>query len=172
MKIRRLLIFVILAFIFNNGITAQVQTEKVESEINILEFPEQTGSVNDFENIFTDKQITQLTKLLTYYKENSNREIVVITIDSIPVNEQFDQFSIKMSEAWGVGKENDGNGLTIVLSIALRKIRISTTDKTRYALPDEFCLEVINEYIIPEFKKKEYYKGLLSGINELIREWR
>ena len=76
-----------------------------------------------------------------------------------------------MSDNWNVGKNNDGNGLTIMLSKKLRKVRISTTEKTRYYLTDEFCQKVIDENIIPEFKKGNYNDGILLGINELIRKW-
>ena len=180
-KFEKILIIGILVLNLFNFKTVNAQEKerenppKVEfdfSEMNKLEFPKQIGFVNDFENIFTEEQKTQLTKFLTYYQENSNREIAVITIDSIPKNIEFDQYSIKMSDNWKVGKDNDGNGLTIVLSKSLRKIRISTTDRTQYYyLSDEFCQKVIDEFMIPEFKKGEYYDGILLGLNELIKKW-
>ena len=147
------------------------QLEKTKSETNIFDFPKQVGFVNDFENIFTEEQKTQLTKLLAYYKENSNREIVIITIASVPNNTEFDSYAIKISQNWGVGKDDYGNGLTIVISKSLRKVRISTTDKTQYYLTDEFCQKVINENMIPEFKNGNYFDGLLSGMTELIKKW-
>ena len=140
-------------------------------ETNILDFPKQVGFVNDFENIFTEEQKVQLTKFLAYYKENSNREIAIITLASFPDNIEFETYAIKMSQNWRVGKDNHGNGLTIVLSKSLRKIRVSTTDKTQYYLSDEFCQKVINDNMIPEFKNENYYDGLLLGLNELIRKW-
>ena len=149
----------------------ETQTEKPKSEISASEFPKQTGFVNDFENIFTKEQKVQLTKFLTYYEETSFREIAVITLDSIPENVEFEQYAIRMSDNWNVGKNNDGNGLSVVLSKSLRKIRISTTEKTRYYLTDEFCKKVIDENMIPEFKNGNYYDGLLLGLNELIRKW-
>ncbi|UOX32687.1 TPM domain-containing protein [Flavobacterium sediminilitoris] len=143
------------------------KTEQTESN-----FPKQIGFINDFENIFTEAQEDQLTKFLSYYQNTSNREIAVITIDSIPKSMEFDQYAIKISENWKVGKNNNGNGLTVVLSRNLKTIRISTTDKTKQLyLSDEFCKKVIDENMIPEFKKGNYYDGILLGLNELIRKW-
>lgn len=144
----------------------QPKTEKITSE-----FPQQIGFVNDFEKIFTEDDIKFLENALSHYKENSNREIAIITIESIPENKEFDQYAIRMSANWNVGKDNDGYGLTVVLSKTLRKVRISTTDKTRNYLTDEFCQKVIDQNMIPEFKKGNYYDGILLGINELIRKW-
>ena len=150
----------------------ETQSEKPNSEIGVSEFPKQIGFVNDFENIFTDEEIKFLDNLLVYYEKNVNREIAVITIDSIPKNTEFDQYAIRISDNWNIGKNNDWNGLTVVLSKKLRKVRISTTDKTRdLYLSDEFCKKVIEETMIPEFKKENYNDGILLGLNELIRKW-
>lgn len=149
-----------------------IDSTSQNTEQSKLEFPEQIGFVNDFENIFTEEQETQLTRFLTYYQNTSYREIAVITLDSVTKSMAFDQYAVKLSDHWKVGKQNDGNGLTIVLSKSLRKIRICTTDKTRdLYLSDEFCGKVLNEIMIPEFKNEKYYDGVLLGLNELIRKW-
>ena len=158
-------------FVSCKSAIVETQTEKPKSEIIVSEFPEQVGFVNDFENIFTEEENKFLENLLIYYEDTSNRQIAVITLDAIPENTEFEQYAIRMSDNWNVGKNNDGNGLTVVLSKSLRKIRISTTEKTRYYLTDEFCQKVIDENIIPEFKNGKYYDGLLLGLNELIRKW-
>ncbi|MFL1896019.1 TPM domain-containing protein [Aquimarina sp. 2-A2] len=150
----------------------EAQIDIPKTEIIVSEYPKQIGLVNDFENIFTEEEKAQLTRFLSYYKKTSFREIAVITIDSIPINTEFDQYVIKMSNNWNVGENNNGNGLTLVLSKSLRKVRISTTEKTKNLyLSDEFCKKVIDENMIPEFKNGNYYDGILLGLNELIRKW-
>ena len=171
MKLRN--IFIVLILIFFSCKTAKVETkiEQPKTKIIASEFPQQIGFVNDFEKIFTENDIKFLENALSYYKENSNKEIAIITIESIPENTEFDQYAIRMSDNWNVGKNNDGNGLTVVLSKTLKKVRISTTEKTRNYLTDEFCQKVIDENMIPEFKNGNYNDGVLLGINELIRKW-
>ncbi|TYP70884.1 TPM domain-containing protein [Aquimarina intermedia] len=150
----------------------EAQTDNPKSELIVSEYPKQIGLVNDFENIFTEEEKTQLTKLLSYYKKTSFREIAIITIDSIPINTEFDQYVIIVSENWNVGRNNNGNGLTLALSKSLKKVRISTTEKTKNLyLSDEFCKKVIEENMIPEFKNGNYYDGILLGLNELMRKW-
>jgi len=166
-------IFIILILTFFSCKTAKVETkiEQPKTEIITSEFPQQVGFVNDFEKIFTDDDIKFLENALKYYQDNSNREIAIITIESIPENTEFIQYAIRMSDNWNVGKNNDGNGLTIVLSKKFREIRISTTEKTRNYLTDEFCKQVIDKIMIPEFKKGNYNDGILLGLNELMRKW-
>lgn len=175
MKLQRILIilFLTLNLISCKSTTVESQIKNQESsKINKLEFPNQLGFVNDFEDIFTKEQNAFLTNLLKYYQETSNREITIITIEFIPEKTDFMQYAIGLANNWKVGENNNGNGLTIVLSKTLRKIRISTTTKTQYYyLSDKLCQKVVDEIMIPEFKKEKYYDGLLLGLNELIKKW-
>lgn len=163
---------VLLFFISCKGVSIVAQTQQEKPIITTTAFPKQIGFVNDFENLFTEEQKTQLTKLLTYYYENSSREITVVTLDAIPNNIEFGKYAIALSDHWNKSKNNNENALTIVISKSLKEIRISTTDKTRLSLTDDFCNKVISDYMIPEFKKDNYFDGLLFGYNELIVKWR
>lgn len=168
-------ILFILIFAFLSCKTAKVETiteQPLITEINTLEFPKRIGYVNDFENIFTADEIKFMENALLYYSDHSNREITIITLASIPENITFEDYAIRISNTWGVGENNNKSGLSIVLSKTLRKVRISTTEKARNSLTDEFCKKVIDEQMIPEFKKGNYNDGVLLGIDELIREWK
>lgn len=142
-----------------------------ETEIGRNLFPEPIGYVNDFENILNKEQETQLTNFLSVYEQNTTNEIAVITINSIEPYSDFEQYAIDLSKSWGVGKREKNNGLTIVFSKSLRKIRISTGTGTEKILTDKICKQVIDQIIIPKFKKGEFYDGILLGLAELIKKW-
>ena len=152
-------LFIIVFLIFISCKSAKVETDSVtqKSEQTESVFPKQIGFINDYGKIFTDEQTKFLEKLLDYYKRTSNKEIAVITINSVPKNMEFDQYAVKLSGNWKIGKDSDGNGLTVVFCKPLKAVRISTTDKTKLMyLSDEFCKKVIDENMIPEFKKGNY----------------
>ncbi|WP_224484671.1 TPM domain-containing protein [Robertkochia aurantiaca] len=172
MTFRKVIIIVVLILVSCKSSNLETQIGLQELELSKGKFPKQIGYVNDFEEIFTKKEIQFLENLLEYYKTTMNHDIAVITIDSIPKDLEFNQFAIELSDNWKVGSNNNGNGLTVVLSKSLKRIRITTTDRTRELfLSDEFCKKVIDEYMIPEFKNQNYYDGVLLGLNELIKKW-
>ena len=168
---KRIIILLTLTIFFCQTNEFEAQTIQSKPDLTEKLFPERIGFVNDFENLLADEEVKFLENLLDYYKKTSNREIVVITIDSIPSNSDFKQYALLTSNNWKVGESTDGNGLTVLMSKKLRKIRISTTDKTQDYLPDEFVKKVIDEIMIPEFKNDHYNDGILLGLNELIRNW-
>lgn len=138
----------------------------------ITKFPKQIGFVNDFEQIFTDEQRQSLELKLKEYEKNTTREFVIITIDSITPYTSIQKFASDLSNEWGVGKKETNNGLSIVFSKNLRKIRISTGKGTEKILTDEVCKNIIDQTIIPELKNGNYYSGIEKGITEIIAKWK
>ncbi|KZS40098.1 hypothetical protein AWE51_25520 [Aquimarina aggregata] len=159
-----LLLITIFSFAVIKGFTQDTGIDK-----NL--FPEPIGYVNDFEKILTDEQEAQLTKFLTVYEQNTTNEIAVVTLNTIETYSNFDQYAIDLSNLWGVGKKKKNNGLTIIFSKSLRKIRIVTGFGTEKKLTNEICKQVIDQIIIPEFKKGEFYDGVLLGLAELMKRW-
>jgi len=147
------------------------QTENDESNTYKLELPERIGIVNDFENILTEFQREQITAVINYYYNSCKNDIVIITIDSIPERIRFNEYASMISKNWNVGKEN-GNGVSILISKSLNKVALTTTHDTELTHTSEFCEKVMNEEMIPYFEKNEYYKGILSGIKEIIKNWK
>ena len=165
MKTKKLLLLItILGFV-------AIKSFAQETEIDKNLFPEPIGYVNDFENILTDEQEAELTKFLTVYEQNTSNEVAVVTLSSIKDYTNFDQYAIDLSNLWKIGKKDKNNGLTIVFSKSLRKIRIVTGFGTKKKLTNEICKQVIDKIIIPEFKKGEFYDGILLGLAELMKKW-
>jgi uncharacterized protein len=138
---------------------------------SIRSFPFPIGSVSDYEKIFNENQIAKLTKIIAYYEQKTTREIAIVSINSIEPYKNISDYSTDLANDWGIGKSETDNGLLILFSKNLREIRISTGSGTEQKLTDEICKNVIDKTIIPEFKNGEYYSGIESGLNELIKLW-
>lgn len=144
-----------------------------ESNIDsIRRFPSPLGVVSDYENIFSEDEVLNLTKIITNYEKATTRQIAFITLKSIEPYNNIIDYSTDLANEWGIGKVKENNGILIILSSNLRKIRISTGYGTEKILTDEICKEIIDNTIIPEFKQGEYYTGIEKGILAIINKWR
>lgn len=136
-----------------------------------LDFPEPIGYVSDFENLFSYKQIKELEQIIADFEANTTNQIAIASIESIGDYTDFDAYALDLSQYWGVGTAEKDNGMTIFFSDRLRTIRISTGYGTEQYLTNDECKEVIDKYIIPEFKNGNYYKGIKAGLLQLIKLW-
>ncbi|HYD19918.1 MAG TPA: TPM domain-containing protein, partial [Flavipsychrobacter sp.] len=89
-------------------------------------FPRPTGYVNDFARMFTMEQVHTLDSIIRDYEKRTTVEISIVTLDSSMVGQQdFDQYTLKLANYWGVGKKETKNGVLIAYAPYLRRIRIN-----------------------------------------------
>ncbi len=129
------------------------------------------GYVNDFEEIFTTKQIAKLEKIIIDYEKKTHREIVVITVSTVEPYDDIKEFVAALSYRLGVEKPIKDDGLTMVLCTTSKNIRMATGPETEKILTKEVRKRVMDEVITPEFKNENYYVGIRKGLLELINKW-
>jgi uncharacterized protein len=134
-------------------------------------FPKPIGYVNDFEHIFTKEENQELENIIADFENKTTNEIAIVTTDNIGDYTDFEKYAFDLSNEWGVGKKGKDNGMTIVFSNKLRKIRINTGTQTGKIVTNEICDKIMNEKIIPEFKKGEFFIGVKNSLLELIKIW-
>ena len=137
---------------------------------NTLPLPKVTKIVNDFENILdaTEEQI--LTEMLYKYDLQTTNQIVIVTVSSIDPFESMFDFSLKLAQQTGAGTAEKDNGILIVISKNLRELQILTGDGIMQDLTNEETKSIIETFIIPEFKKNNYFQGIKNGILKIQRE--
>jgi len=173
----KLFLFVLIISLFScKGIVQESGIEKpiVEfgsSEMEKNGIPKSVGIVNDYGQIFSETQYLELTKLLYEYDRTTERQMVVVSIDSMAPYENITQYASDLGNEWGVGTKEENNGLVIVICKPCRQIAIATGLGTEQILTDEICNEIITKTILPEFKNGEFYTGITKGVKELIRRW-
>jgi len=135
-----------------------------------IDYPLQPiGWVNDFEHILTDSQVKILDSTISVFEYKTTFEIAILTIDSSFVNEkEFDNMVTSIGRIWGVGKKDLNNGITIGISSSLKRIRISTGSGAKYLLSDNETKRIIDEIIVPYFRKADFFTGLKEGLQAII----
>ncbi|WP_435263484.1 TPM domain-containing protein [Tenacibaculum sp. nBUS_03] len=148
------------------------KVEFSEFDLGKSDLPKLKREVNDFEHIFDVEQLEKLTLMIREFEKNTTNQIAIVSIDSIGKYTDFDKFAVDLSNYNGIGLKEKDNGLSIVFSKNLRKIRISTGFGTEKILTDKICKNIIDQTIIPEFKNGDYYNGIKKGMVELIAKWK
>lgn len=175
------ILLLVLVVAFNSCITRQGQQHNPGSSkqqatlanINLSRFPGPVVYVNDYVYLLDSAEKNHLEQKLADFDSATTNQIAIVIIDSDTLTvAHFDAYSLALSNSRGLGVKGKNNGLAIVLSPKLRKIRINTGAGTRKIITDDMCGAVIRDLIVPEFKQGNYFKGLDEATDELIRLWR
>jgi uncharacterized protein len=171
-----------LLFISNSCNTQQNQqlsstsniTQKREDSLR-LKVPPSNGYINDFSNLFSQKQLMELDSIVQAYENQTKVEIAVATVNSTIVNDvDFEDFSLVMANTWGVGKKGLANGILILIAADLQRIRIQIGKGIANNLSNEEVAKIIDQEIFPQYAKGNLFEGTKDGvlaiINKLPRE--
>jgi uncharacterized protein len=130
-------------------------------------FPDARGYVNDFANVIAPNVATQIEAICRELEEKTGAEVAVATFSSLG-DEDPDDYANRLFEKWGIGKKGKDNGALLFLTLGERKkVRIETGYGLEGILPDITAGRILDNYVIPQFKKGDYSAGLFAGVKAI-----
>ncbi len=134
-------------------------------------FPEKQSPpklVNDFAEILTQSDRVRLEKKLVAYDDSTSTQIAVIILDDIG-GDDINLYSAELAEEWGIGQQGKDNGLLVLLSMEDRKIAIQVGYGLEPVVTDAISKSIIENYILPEFRNGNFYRGLDIGTDQIMK---
>ena len=171
MNCKSLLLCLLIALCFSCEATYNTHTKSfIGKHAAKVDFPMHIGTINDYDNILSDEQEAHLLKLIKEYKTETNDEIVIVTLTSLQDYTGIVEYSLDLANHWELGKKDHNNGVLIALYMKDRRVWIHNGVGVMNKLTDEESLEIINQVIVPEFKKNDFFTGFEKGVREIIKE--
>jgi uncharacterized protein len=123
--------------------------------------------VNDLANVLTAEQEQALESKLVKYDDSTSTQIVVLTVETIG-GMSIEDYALEILRTWGVGNKRTNNGIVIVAAIQDRKMRIEVGYGLEGVVPDITAQHVIEEFLVPNFRQGNYYRGFDQAADALI----
>lgn len=135
------------------------------------QYPVQKYLVNDYERLFTTKQINELNTILVEFDCISKNKIILLSVKSYNENISFQDYVSELGKKWHIDKNKNGRTILIVFSREKRKIALTLGTGVE-GFSQSQANKIISEEVIPEFKQDQYYTGIKSCVNEIIKKWK
>jgi uncharacterized protein len=123
--------------------------------------------VSDFTGTLSADQVQNLENKLVAYDDSTSIQIAIAIVKSVGEYD-INEYALELGRKWGVGSKKN-TGVMIVVALNDRKLAIQTGYGIEGALPDISTKSIIENDIKPSFKQGDYYTGLDSGINSIIK---
>ncbi|AGC75244.1 uncharacterized protein LX97_02382 [Nonlabens dokdonensis] len=124
--------------------------------------------IYDYAGILTDSEFTSLSSKLKRYADTTSTQIVYAVIKSSNGME-LDQLGAQWGQKWGIGQEDEDNGVLLILAVEDRQVDINTGYGIESRLSDLDAERIVNRVLIPNFKNKNYYAGLDQGADAIFQ---
>ena len=162
-------LFIRIAIILLTIISACGQSEKPGS--TSLQFPANHGAINDFGNIYSDKEEQILDSLIRRFEAKTSIEVKVVSLDSsMTTVEGFNSYILRLANTWNVGKkQGKDNGVLIGISRDFQRVRITNGLGVEKVLTDLHTRKILDDTMFPLFRQGNYFEGTRLGLMELIK---
>ncbi len=130
--------------------------------------PPLAARVTDLTGTLTPDQAASLEKKLSAFEARKGSQIAVLMLSSTKP-EEIEQYSIRVAEAWKIGRKGTDDGVILVVAKDDRRLRIEVGYGLEGAIPDATAKRIISENITPRFKAGDFYGGISAGVDQLVK---
>ena len=128
--------------------------------------PNPPRAVNDFGKMLEPFQVQSLEQKLDAYNDSTSSAIVIITVEDLGDYAPAD-VALKYLREWGIGVKGKNNGVVILVSKNQRRSWIATGYGMEGVLPDVTVQQIIDQRMIPYFKKSDFYRGFDNTVDAI-----
>ena len=154
-----LLLPLLAAMAFSSAATAQAELQPI---------PALTARVTDQADVLSAQQESELESVLTAFETRKGVQIAVLTVATV-APEEIEQYSIRVVDAWKLGRQNVDDGALLLVAVDDRRVRIEVGRGLEGALTDLISNRIIDETIVPAFRAGDYPGGIAQGVERMIQ---
>ena len=130
--------------------------------------PPLTGRVVDKTATLSSSDIVSLDQTLKDFEARKGSQVAVLIVPTTQP-ETIEQYSLRVAEAWKIGRKKIDDGAILVVAKDDRKLRIEVGYGLEGALTDVTAKRIIDEVITPKFRNSDFGGGISDGVNRILR---
>lgn len=130
--------------------------------------PQLTGRVVDQTGTLSSSDIAVLSQRLRDFETRKGSQVAVLIVPTTQP-ETIEQFSIRVAEAWKIGRKKVDDGAILVVAKNDRHLRIEVGYGLEGVLTDVTSRRIIDEDISPKFRSGDFAAGIGAGVDRMMR---
>lgn len=134
---------------------------------NLVAVPERR-IVTDLTGTLDAQQQNALTEKLRALETRKGSQVAVLIVPTTE-HEAIEQYALRVSDTWKLGRKGIDDGALLVIAKDDRKLRIETRYGLEGPMPDAVAKRIIAEVITPLFKRGDFYGGIEAGVDRIVK---
>jgi uncharacterized protein len=130
--------------------------------------PPLEARVTDRTGTLTAGQQSDLEQKLAAFEQRKGSQIALLIVPTTQP-EAIEQYSIRVVDAWKLGREKPDDGVLLLVALQDRAMRIEVGRGLEGALPDITAKRIIADTITPLFRQGDIYGGVSAGLQQIMK---
>jgi len=133
-----------------------------------VQVPPLAGRVNDLAHLLDAPTAMALEAKLADYEKTTGNQLVLLTVTTLG-GLPLEEYSLKVAEAWKLGKKGVDNGALLFIAKEERKIRIEVGYGLEPSLTDAATSFIIRDKMTPRFQAGDYQSGITAAFEAMMQ---
>jgi len=129
--------------------------------------PALRGPVTDQTGTLSAQQRAQLERRLLEFEASEGSQLAVLLVPTTQP-ETIEQYSIRVAEAWRLGRQGTDDGVLLLVAKNDRAVRLEVGYGLEGALPDAIANRITDQVIVPRFREGDFYGGIDAAVTRII----
>ena len=130
--------------------------------------PPLKARVTDLTATLTSDQRAALEQKLAALEARKGSQVAVLLVPTT-LPETVEQYAIRVFDQWKLGRKGMDDGVLLLVAKNDRKLRIEVGYGLEGAIPDAIARRVMDEDIVPLFKRGNFYGGISAGTDRVSK---
>ena len=122
--------------------------------------------INDYAGVLTSAERDRLEQQLVERERGSGNQVVVAIFRSLD-GESLEDFSIRLAQAWRIGRKDLDNGVIFLVFLDDRKMRIEVGYGLEPTLTDAVSSSILRDVVAPRFREGKVAAGIGAGLDAI-----
>src|SRR5665213_487436 len=141
----------------------------VEAQVPALQpIPALNARVTDLTGTLTAAQQAELEQKLADFEGRKGAQIAVLLVPTT-APEQIEQYSIRVAEAWKLGRKQVDDGALLIVAKNDHTLRIENGYGLEGVLTDVASNRIIQNTMVPLLRQGQYFAAISAGVDQMMR---
>jgi uncharacterized protein len=129
--------------------------------------PALTARVTDLTGTLTAAQQAELEQRLADFEGRKGTQIAVLLVPTT-APEQIEQYSIRVVDAWKLGRKNVDDGALLLIAKNDHTLRIENGYGLEGVLTDAASNRIIQNTMVPLLRQGQYFAAISAGVDQMM----
>ena len=130
--------------------------------------PRLEARVTDVTGTLTAAQQAELEQKLADFESRKGTQIAVLLIPTTQP-EEIEQYSIRVVEAWKLGRKTISDGALLIVAKNDHTLRIENGYGLEGVLTDAMSNRIIEDTMVPLLRQDQYFEAISAGVDQMMK---
>ncbi|MDH5343543.1 MAG: YgcG family protein [Betaproteobacteria bacterium] len=130
--------------------------------------PQLKSRVTDMTRTLPAQSVMQLEQRLAAFEREKGTQVAVLLVPTVRPD-SIEQYAVRVFEQWRLGRKGVDDGVLLVVAKNDRELRIEVGYGLEGVLTDATSNRIINDDIVPHFKRGEFAAGVEAGVVRILK---